>query len=107
MFRQLPPSGRASTLRVTVAWPSPSFRQGGRARQRTDSPTAFIFPHAQRPHRMNSLTLIRRSLLACLFLPLLATPGRAQGTPDQAAEMLINSARKAFNEKNYPFAVAR
>ncbi len=30
----------------------------------------------------------------------------AQGTPDQAA-MIINSARKAYNEKNYPFAAAR
>ncbi len=30
-----------------------------------------------------------------------------QLTPDQAAEMLLNSARKAYNEKNYPFAAGK
>jgi TolA-binding protein len=31
----------------------------------------------------------------------------AQVPPDQAAAMLLDSARRAYNEKNYPFAVAR
>lgn len=31
----------------------------------------------------------------------------AQTTPEQATEMLLNSARKAYNEKNYPFASDR
>src|SRR5262245_48115539 len=33
-----------------------------------------------------------------------AAPVAAQMTPDQQADMLLNSARKAYNEKNYPFA---
>jgi TolA-binding protein len=31
----------------------------------------------------------------------------AQVTPEQAADMLLTSARRAYNEKNYPFAAAR
>src|SRR5438445_6440917 len=31
----------------------------------------------------------------------------AQVTPDQAADMLLNSARRAYNDKNYPFAADR
>jgi TolA-binding protein len=31
----------------------------------------------------------------------------AQVTPEQAAELMLNGARKAYNEKNYPFAVTR
>jgi TolA-binding protein len=31
----------------------------------------------------------------------------AQVTPDQAAALVLNSARKAYNEQNYPFAVTR
>jgi cellulose synthase operon protein C len=31
----------------------------------------------------------------------------AQTTPEQAAELMLNSARKAYNDKNYPFAVTR
>src|SRR5437870_1279778 len=42
--------------------------------------------------------------LAALWL---ALPARAQVTNDQAAAMVLNSARKAYNEKNYPFAAAR
>src|SRR5581483_8559054 len=34
-------------------------------------------------------------------------PAAWQVTPDQAADMVLNSARKAYTEKNYPFAVAR
>ncbi len=48
----------------------------------------------------------RRSLFfaALLGLAVGAGPARAQVTPDQAAEMLLNSARKAYNEKNFAFA---
>jgi tetratricopeptide (TPR) repeat protein len=52
----------------------------------------------------------RRSLsFACLFLTALFLPAaaRAQMTPDQQADLLLNSARKAYNEKNYPFAAER
>ena len=31
----------------------------------------------------------------------------AQSKPDQAADMMLASARRAYNEKNYPFAVSR
>ncbi len=41
------------------------------------------------------------TFLACLVA---SAPASAQLTPDQQAEMLINSARKAYNEKNYAFA---
>jgi TolA-binding protein len=37
----------------------------------------------------------------------LAAPAQAQLTPDQMAEVLLNSARKAYNEKNYPFAAGK
>jgi TolA-binding protein len=36
-----------------------------------------------------------------------STKATAQVTPEQAAEMILNSARKSFNEKNYPVAGAR
>src|SRR5262245_45496769 len=39
-----------------------------------------------------------------LWLPMLA---RAQMTPEQQAELLLNSARKAFNERNHDFAAGR
>lgn len=44
------------------------------------------------------------SLLALLVVLL---PARAQMTSDQAAALVLNSARKAYNEKNYPFAATR
>ncbi len=36
-----------------------------------------------------------------------ASSSRAEAPPDQVAEMLLNSARNAFNEQNYSFAAAR
>src|ERR1700730_5671361 len=36
-----------------------------------------------------------------------ANLAQAQVTPDQAADMLLNSARHAYNDKNYPFAADR
>ncbi|MFO0863588.1 MAG: tetratricopeptide repeat protein [Gemmataceae bacterium] len=49
----------------------------------------------------------RIRLLLAGFLLALPAVSHAQLTPDQQAEMLLNSARKAFNEKNYPFAAQR
>jgi TolA-binding protein len=42
-----------------------------------------------------------------LALVVLTSPAIAQITPEQAAEMLLNSAHKAYNEKNYPFAAGK
>src|SRR5260370_25913782 len=47
------------------------------------------------------------SLLALAGLCLGSTELRAQVTPEQAAAMILASARKAYNEKSYPFAVTR
>src|SRR6516225_10203671 len=45
---------------------------------------------------------------AGLFIGLFgAQPAAGQVTPDQQAEMLLNSARKAYNEKNYAFATLK
>ena len=56
-------------------------------------------------------TRTARSLFLGTALALLAaahlSPVGAQVTPDQMAEMILNSARKGYNEKNYPFAVMR
>jgi len=49
----------------------------------------------------------RFALLALLSLPLLAANARAQVPQDQAATMLLDSGRRAYNEKNYPVAVTR
>jgi TolA-binding protein len=51
----------------------------------------------------------RASLLgiATLLTLVLAAPARAQVTPEQAADMMLNSARKGYNEKNHAFAAAR
>jgi TolA-binding protein len=45
--------------------------------------------------------------LAVLALGWIGQSAAQQVTPDQAAAMVLNSARKAYNEKNYPFAVMR
>jgi TolA-binding protein len=47
-------------------------------------------------------------IAAGLFAWLVAvSPAAAQISPDQQAEMLLNSARKAYNEKNYAFAITK
>jgi TolA-binding protein len=57
-----------------------------------------------RARHTDSLPIVRRSLALLVLLAGLAT---AQGqAPDQAA-MLLDSARRAFNEKNYGFAAQR
>jgi TolA-binding protein len=45
--------------------------------------------------------------LLALAAALGAGPPLPAQPPDQAAAMLLDSARRAYNEKNYPFAVAR
>jgi TolA-binding protein len=49
------------------------------------------------------------SLAVLLFAGILSllTPASAQMTTDQQAEMVLSSARRAYNEKNFPFAIAR
>ncbi len=42
-----------------------------------------------------------------VFLLLGAPPLAAQMTPDQQADLVLNSARKAYNDKNFDFAVGR
>src|SRR5207244_1740752 len=50
----------------------------------------------------------RYGCTACLCLLLLLSAAPAQQlTPEQQADMLLGSARKAYNEKNYPFAAQR
>src|SRR5579884_586479 len=51
----------------------------------------------------------RRAGMALVMAVLLAfgPAVRAQMPPDQVAVMLLDSARRAYNEKNYPFAVNR
>jgi cellulose synthase operon protein C len=44
-------------------------------------------------------------IAAWLLLPL--SSASAQVPPDQTADMILDSARRAYNEKNYPFAVTR
>src|SRR5207253_3667348 len=53
-----------------------------------------------RNHTLPLLTGVLASLL-------LASTAFAQMTPDQQAEMLINSGRKAYNDKNYAFATQK
>jgi TolA-binding protein len=48
-----------------------------------------------------------RLAAALVTLALLAGSSSAQVAPDQAADMLLASARRAYNEKNYPFAAQR
>lgn len=49
----------------------------------------------------------RGSLAVALVLSALVGPARAQLSNEQMADMVLTSARKAFNEKNYPFAATR
>jgi TolA-binding protein len=57
-----------------------------------------------RGRRLRNLLAIPLVLAALLDV---APRSPAQMTPDQAAELILNSARKAYNEKNHTFAAAR
>src|SRR5262249_6606135 len=50
---------------------------------------------------------LRPAVAAALAVLLSAALCPAQTTPEQAADMLLGSARRAFNEKNFPFAAER
>jgi len=57
---------------------------------------------------MQSIFAARRISGLVLGLGLaFAVAASAQVTPDQMAQMVLDSARKAYNEKNYPVAVQR
>jgi hypothetical protein len=49
----------------------------------------------------------RRALPGFLLLALVALTARAQVPPDQQADMILTSARKAHNDGNYAFAIQR
>src|SRR5436190_24193507 len=44
---------------------------------------------------------------ALVGLALIAAMAAAQVPPEQQADMLLGAARKAYNERNYPFAVEK
>jgi TolA-binding protein len=71
--------------------------------------TAPLLPEKDIPMKLPIPLRIRSiAILAGLFASLFtASVAVAQLTPDQQAEMLLNSARKAYNEKNYAFATAK
>src|SRR5258707_13956048 len=48
-----------------------------------------------------------RAPLLAGVLVLLPFPAHAQVPPEQQADMILNSARKAYAERNYPFAAER
>jgi len=52
-------------------------------------------------------TLRSLFIAAGILLSAFAMPANAQLTPDQQADLLLNSARKAYNEKNHAFAQAK
>lgn len=45
--------------------------------------------------------------LACISAGVFAAPLQAQIPPEQQAQMLLNAARKAYNERNLPFAAEK
>jgi TolA-binding protein len=47
------------------------------------------------------------AVLCCVVAMFAPTASHAQLTPEQQADMALTSARKAYNEKNYPVAAAR
>lgn len=51
--------------------------------------------------------MLRLGLIAFPLLVSLSASAPAQMTPEQQAEMLINSARRAYNERNYAFATTK
>ncbi len=56
---------------------------------------------------MVSTSHIRHAGLILLTFAFSTMSAHAQLTPDQQAEMMLNSANKAASEKNYPFAIQR
>src|SRR4051812_62744 len=70
-------------------------------------PTAYKRHPTRIPPAENSDMLPLGRYLFCWTLLALATTANAQMTPDQQAELLLNGARRAYNERNYPFATAR
>src|SRR5207302_8243380 len=71
-------------------------------RPRRSPPMSRLSP--PRGHRLQGLSALSLVLAALLAV---APRAAAQMTPDQAAELILNSARKAYNEKNHTYAAAR
>src|SRR5262245_24837432 len=55
----------------------------------------------------SSSRLVRTLAVACLSLILATWSASGQNTTEHQAAMLLASARKAYNEKNFAFAAAR
>src|SRR5436309_3151108 len=94
----------------TLSCSRTSNRSTRRSRQTTVSPSGrspSSTPPARKIIRMKTTVSPRCWVLVCFMLAIAAAPAGAQLNPDQAAEMLLNSARKAYNEKNFPFAIQR
>src|SRR3954447_22531787 len=71
-------------------------------------PTAYMRHPTRIPPAENSDMLpLGRTLFGFTILLALSTTATAQMTPDQQAELLLNGARRAYNERNYPFATAK
>jgi cellulose synthase operon protein C len=69
----------------------------------------FLHEHAHPAHRKTTPMNRRSYSVLAVFTILLGNIAMlvAQGTPEQQAEILLNSARKAHNEKNYAFATTK
>jgi len=57
--------------------------------------------------RITTRRFLRFSLFVAAVVLLTGQPASAQITPEQAADMLLTGARKAYNEKQYDFAAAK
>jgi TolA-binding protein len=68
-------------------------------------PAATSYPATLR--RVRSLLPLSLALGCLLALPGVGRLSAQQLTPEQQADMMLAAARKAYNEKNYPFAVGR
>src|SRR5262245_8006689 len=59
------------------------------------------------PIRRQHLMTLRLMLFGFLALAVLSLPAESQVPPDQHADMIVTSARKAHNEANYAVAIQR
>jgi cellulose synthase operon protein C len=66
-----------------------------------------VHPACGTTHPESASMTCRTLSFCCLALALLAVTAQSQVPPDQQADMILTSARKAHNEKNYPFAIQR
>src|SRR5262245_11418050 len=89
----------------TRSAPHPAHTPGGGRLRRSLTPT----PHLPEVSGMFSYPwrLVRASILAGLLLTVGTWSVTAQDTPEKKAAMLLSAARKAYNDKQFPFAVTQ